>query len=181
MMFTRAAFGLDILTVCGRGRRRTRPHKWALSLPKGENHLHYFLKVRWHGEGDVSWIGFLLQKLCCHPACMTLFWNGVLADAIKFRCTHIELSCVLASLSDVILRGPCEDKGTQKYTQGEYHVMPMNTKNYWQPPEAQREPWNRFCLRPWGWINLADTWFHTFSLQDHEEINFSCFKLYSLW
>ena len=36
--------------------RRARPHKRALNLPECKNHLHYFLKVRFHGEGAVSWI-----------------------------------------------------------------------------------------------------------------------------
>ena len=36
--------------------RRARPHKWALTLPEGKNHLRYFLKVQFPGERAVSWM-----------------------------------------------------------------------------------------------------------------------------
>lgn len=68
-----------IFSLCVEVKRIARYHKWALHWPECKNHLHYFLIMRLHEEGVVSWtvskryVTVLIPGTCEWD----LFGNGV--------------------------------------------------------------------------------------------------------
>lgn len=133
-------------------RRKAKPHKWVVNLPKCKHSASLFppSEFLWGGRCESNCTPPPPPppqgKTCCSVTIVTVFWNRVFAAVIELRCVYSKLGCILGAMANVLLRGPYEDRDTQRCTR-EHHVMSQNTKNCPQPPKARWEPWARFSLR----------------------------------